>query len=75
MACLGEPCPSAWMLNKNPFVQDPVHLWISYRKEEIDKSPPQGWTFLTAQFYVKNVPALQETPVQFLGQEDPLEKG
>ena len=24
---------------------------------------------------VKNPPAKQETPVQFLGQEDPLEKG
>ena len=24
---------------------------------------------------VKNLPALQETPVQFLGQEEPLEKG
>ena len=24
---------------------------------------------------VKNMPAMQETPVQFLGQEDPLEKG
>ena len=24
---------------------------------------------------VKNLPATQETPVQFLGQEDPLEKG
>ena len=24
---------------------------------------------------VKNPPAMQETPVQFLGQEDPLEKG
>ena len=24
---------------------------------------------------VKNRPATQETPVQFLGQEDPLEKG
>ena len=24
---------------------------------------------------VKNLPALQETPVPFLGQEDPLEKG
>jgi len=29
---------------------------------------------LTAQL-VKNPPAMQETPVQFLGQEDPLEKG
>lgn len=36
MAFLGEPCRSAWMLNKNPFVQDPVHQWISYRKEETD---------------------------------------
>ena len=24
---------------------------------------------------VKNLPAMQETPVGFLGQEDPLEKG
>ena len=24
---------------------------------------------------VKNLPAIQETPVQFLGQKDPLEKG
>ena len=24
---------------------------------------------------VKNLPVIQETPVQFLGQEDPLEKG
>ena len=24
---------------------------------------------------VKNLPAMQETPVPFLGQEDPLEKG
>ena len=24
---------------------------------------------------VKNLPAMQETPVQFLGEEDPLEKG
>ena len=30
--------------------------------------------FLVAQL-VKNPPAMQETPVQFLGWEDPLEKG
>ena len=29
---------------------------------------------LTAQL-VKNLPPMQETPAQFLGQEDPLEKG
>ena len=32
------------------------------------------WASLTAQ-WVKKLPALQETLVQFLGQEDPLEKG
>ena len=42
-------------------------------------------TFLVYQFIylgisliaqlVKNLPAMQETPVRFLGQEDPLEKG
>ena len=30
--------------------------------------------FLIAQF-VKNLPAMQETPVRFLGWEDPLKKG
>ena len=32
------------------------------------------WASLIAQL-VKNLPAMQEIPVQFLGQEDPLEKG
>ena len=32
-----------------------------------------SWASLVAQ-WVKNPPAMQETPVQFLGQEDPLEK-
>ena len=32
------------------------------------------WYSLIAQL-VKNLPAMQETLVQFLGQEDPLEKG
>ena len=32
------------------------------------------WASLIA-WFVKNPPAMQETPVQFLGQEDPLEKG
>jgi hypothetical protein len=33
-----------------------------------------GWASLIAQL-VKNPSAVQETPVPFLGQEDPLEKG
>ena len=32
------------------------------------------WAFIVAQM-VKNLPAMQETWVRFLGQEDPLEKG
>ena len=31
------------------------------------------WAFLVAQL-VKNMPAMQETPVLSLGQEDPMEK-
>ena len=33
-----------------------------------------SWASLVAQL-VKNSPAMQETPVSFMGQEDPLEKG
>ena len=33
-----------------------------------------SWASLVAQL-VKNLPAMQEIPVQFLSQEDPLEKG
>ena len=32
------------------------------------------WASLVTQLE-KNLPAMQETPVQFLGREDPLEKG
>ena len=32
------------------------------------------WASLIAQV-IKNQPVMQETPVQFLGKEDPLEKG
>ena len=32
------------------------------------------WVFLVAQL-VENPPAMQGSPVQFMGQEDPLEKG
>ena len=37
-------------------------------------SPDYMKASLIAQL-VKNLPAMQETPVQFLGGEDPLEKG
>ena len=47
-------------------------LLISFRSW-LPKLPSNGAS-LIAQL-VKNPPAMQETPVQFLGQEDPLEKG
>ena len=37
-------------------------------------TPPQYWTSLVAQT-VKSLPDMQETQVQSLGGEDPLEKG
>ena len=46
----------------------------------LGRSPGEGKAthsrraFLIAQL-VKNPPAMQDTPVQFLGQEDPLENG
>ena len=43
-------------------------------EEGIDYLPHYSWGSLMAQ-WVKNLPAMQETPVRFLGQEDPLEKG
>ena len=42
--------------------------------EEIGYPLQYSWASLVAQ-WVKNLPAMQETPVRFLGQEDPLEKG
>ena len=40
---------------------------------KISSSLVQKWAFLVAQL-VKNLPAVQETRVRSLGQEDPLEK-
>ena len=45
-------------------------FWISIFSKANDKQQAS----LIAHM-VKNPPAMQETPVQFLGQEDPLEKG
>ena len=33
------------------------------------------WQEYTEELYTKNLPAMKETPVLFLGKEDPLEKG
>ena len=47
--------------------------WIVI-SEAICWSPNPSWGIPVAQL-VKNLPAVWETPVCFLGQEDPLEKG
>ena len=55
---------------------DPGSLPESGRSAEEGIGYPlqYSWASLVAQL-VKDPPAMQETPVQFLGQEDPLEKG
>ena len=40
-----------------------------------DPHQPLGEAASQVAHLVKNPPAMQETPVQFLGQEDPLEEG
>ena len=53
------------------------HLWLEYKTRLLNiKHDSWNWILpkrasLVAQL-VKNLPAMQETPVQFLGQEDPL---
>ena len=49
----------------------PIFLYFQIRKIPHEG---KGRVSLIAQL-VKNPPAMQETPVQFLGQEDLLEKG
>ena len=45
-----------------------VHIWLG--------TCNAGWPELIGSHSQEmNPPAMQETPVQFLGQEDPLEKG
>ena len=45
-----------------------------WKSKEINSIPKLGGAFLIAQL-VKNLPAMQETLVRFLAQEDALEKG
>ena len=45
----------------------------NYYGEELKKNPKKQFRISMAQM-VKNLPAMQETPVQFLGREDTLEK-
>ena len=48
--------------------------WVDPLEKGIGYLLQYSWASLVAQL-VKNPPAMQETPIQFLGQEDLLEKG
>ena len=52
------------------YTQEKGKLNSSFLREKYRKL----WAFLIAQ-PIKNPPAMQKTPVQFLGWEDPLKKG
>ena len=41
MACHGEPCPSAWMLNQNAFVQDLVYLRMAIGSKKLAHPLPR----------------------------------
>ena len=74
-ACIGLSCSSAgkeFACNAG----DPDSIPGSGRspREGIGYPLQYSWASLLAQL-VKNPPAMQETLVQFLGREDPLEKG
>ena len=64
--------------NINFFFFTETYLIVSLYDSADMKCPQyvhlQTWASLMAQL-VKNPPATQETPVRFLGQEDPLVKG
>ena len=53
----------------------PAHLIFIYHIPTPQASIVLGFPGSSAGKKKKNLPAVQETPVQFLGQEDPLEKG
>ena len=58
-------------MSYNIFVRLTPKILIFF--EQIAENQVVSWTSLVAQS-IKNLPAIQETQVWFLGQEDPLEK-
>ena len=74
----------AWII---PWTKEPGRLWslglqswtrlkrLSMHKCACNLRGFMGKFCLVAEAVVKNLPAMQETWLQFLGQEDPLEKG
>ena len=68
--------PVAQLVKNLPAMQSPrFDSWVEKTPWRRDRLPtPVFLGFPVAQL-VKNSPAMQETLVQFLGSEDPLEKG
>ena len=67
----------SWATNERVRDQESPVSWCTYPSLFFVRKIPSvslGWASLVAQL-VKNVPAKQETWVQTLGWEDPLEKG
>ena len=74
MACLGEPCPSAWMSNQSAFVQDPVHLRMAARKKKWTHLLPKAghsrgylqnlWPFYFTSSSPPPLCAIKETGIQ-----------
>ena len=48
---------------------------MSSQMGELTRGRQEDWGVSLVAQLVKNLPAMQETLVQFLGQEDPLDKG
>ena len=61
----------------NPMDRKPGRLLQSMGSETVGRDLVTKWASLIAHWLKKkkDLPAMWETPVQFLGQEDPLEKG
>ena len=71
---LSSHTPHARLLTSPPAVPSVIPLPSLAQSLLLIGSLPQCWASLIAQL-VKNLYAMQETPVRFLGQEDLLEKG
>ena len=68
----GKPCVNPWLTNysTSKLFNTSGNIYYSHNYQCLNLNS----TSLVAQL-VKNLPAIQETPVHFLGQEDLLEKG
>ena len=74
-----NPNPLHWQVDSSPldYQGSPsplLFIQFFYTEHFNTYRKVNDWASLIAQL-VKNPPAMQETPVQFLGQEDLLEKG